>query len=84
LENVERCQEMKYFFQCLSTVYSKQMHGDNTKMPLQWENRSPSDVALQILKKHGLEKNWMKNKKNVFNLLKKWDVGDDIVLHGDI
>ena len=44
------------------------MHGDNTKMPLQWENRSPSDVALQILKKHGLEKNWMKNKKNAKHL----------------
>jgi hypothetical protein len=84
LEDIERCQEMKFFFSCLSQVYGLRIDGANTPMPIQWENRSPADVALQLMKKHKIKASaWVGNKTKCFELLKQWDLGKDILLHGE-
>ena len=83
LENIERYQEIIFFFTCLSKTYKKKMTGDNTKMPLQWENRSPADVALQILSKHHIPvTTWSEKRQPLFQLLKQWNAGDEILVHG--
>jgi hypothetical protein len=82
LEDIERCQEIKYFFKCLSNIYNIEINGSNTKFPLHWENRSPADVALQIMKKHNISPSSWKNKKTeLFQLLKQWTYGMGILLH---
>ena len=84
LEDIERCQEMNFFMKCLSTGYGVIMDGSNTKMPLRWENRSPADVALQILGRHGISAStWASRKAEVYAMLRKWVSGGEILNHGD-
>lgn len=66
----------------MSTVCGKTMNGGNTTMPLQWENRSPADVALQMMKKHNIPTStWVNKKKETFALLRQWQVGTEVLLH---
>ena len=84
LEDIERWQEVIFFMKCLSTAYGVRMDGSNTKMPVMWENRSPPDVALQILGKHDISvASWEGKKTEVYAMLRKWVSGREILRHDD-
>ena len=81
LTHVARAQEMQFFFRCVSLAYGKQMNGANTPMPLQWDDRSPAEVATQIVVKHGFAADTWSTRKVVAEcLMREWEGAPEVLV----
>ena len=79
--HVARAQEMQFFFRCVSLAYGKQMNGANTPMPLQWDDRSPAEVATQIVVKHGFAADTWSSRKVVAEcLMREWEGAPEVLV----